>query len=57
MQVLLSLCCTTATEVTLADVQTITASLQEAFGTGTPLETIIQQLVSQDLREQIAQRR
>lgn len=56
-QVLLSPRCPTATEVTLADVQAVTASLQEAFGVFTSLESIIQQLVSQDLREQIAQRR
>jgi hypothetical protein len=56
-QVLLSPRGATATEVTLADVQAVTASLQEVFGTFTPLETIIQHLVSQDLREQIAQHR
>jgi len=44
------------TEVTLDDVQAVTAALLHTFGPTTPLETIIQHLVAQDLREQIEQR-
>jgi hypothetical protein len=52
-QMLLSPCCEQAAVVTLADVEAVTASLQETFGALTPLETIIQQLVVADLCEQI----
>jgi len=52
-QMLLSSCHEQAAEVTLADVEAVTASLQETFGALTPLEAIIQQLVAADLREQI----
>ena len=53
---LAELCDTSATEVTLAEVQAVTAGLQETFGASATLETIIQTLVGQDLREQLDQR-
>jgi len=43
--------------ITLADVQNVVLALQQAFGPGATLETIIQQLVAQDLREQVERRR
>jgi len=56
-QVLLSPCEAMVAEVTLTDVQAVTAGLQEAFGPTVTLEAIIQTLVGQDLREQLEQRR
>jgi hypothetical protein len=56
-QVLLAPSCALAvTEVTLADVQAVTLALQQTFGLTASLETIIQHLVGQDLREQLEQR-
>jgi len=46
-----------AATVTLAEVQNVVLALQHAFGPGATLETIIQQLVAQDLREQLQRRR
>ena len=56
-QVLLSSGDAAAAEVTLAEVQNIVLALQQAFGPAATLETIIQQLVAQDLREQLQRRR
>jgi hypothetical protein len=55
-QVLLAPTREAVTEVTLADVQAVTADLLHTFGPTTTLETLIQHLVAQDLREQIEQR-
>jgi hypothetical protein len=55
-QVLLAPSADAVTEVTLADVQAVTAALLHTFGPTTTLETLIQHLVAQDLREQIEQR-
>jgi hypothetical protein len=49
-------CALSVTEVTLADVQATMLALQQTFGLTASLETIIQHLVGQDLREQLEQR-
>ena len=55
-QVLLASCSTPASRITLADVQAATLALQQTFEPTTTLETMIQHLVGQDLREQVEQR-
>jgi hypothetical protein len=55
-QVLLAPSADAVTEVTLADVQAVLATLLNLFEPTTTLETMIQRLVAQDLREQIEQR-
>lgn len=56
-QVLLAPCDAMAATITLTDIQAVTLALQQAFGATTTLEAIIQQLVGQDVREQLEQRR
>lgn len=46
-----------ATTITLSEVGAATLALQQAFGATATLETIIQSLVAQDLREQLARRK
>jgi hypothetical protein len=55
-QVLLASASTPACLITLADVQEVILALQQTFGPSTTLETMIQHLVGQDLREQIERR-
>lgn len=45
------------TTITLADVGAATLALQQACGATATLETIIQSLVVEDLREQLARRK
>jgi hypothetical protein len=55
-QLLLASASTPAHLITLADVQAVTLTLLQTFEPTTTLETLIQHLVAQDLREQIERR-
>jgi hypothetical protein len=56
-QVLLApACAVSVSEVTLADALAVIEAMQQTFGHSASLETIIQHLVGQDLREQVEQR-